>query len=72
MTNIPAPQARIQRKAAVWIAIGLGLLFLVAANGHLVYVAVMSQPACVDHVRLGDPDNAQNRFRAAKSSCSPR
>ncbi len=72
MTSIPTQQARTKRKAAVWIAIGLGVLFLVAANGHLVYVAVTSQPACVDHVRQGDLDNAKNRFRAAKSSCSPR
>ena len=72
MTSITTQQAPTKRKAAVWIAIGLGVLFLVAANGHLVYVAVRSQPACVDHVRQGDLDSAKNRFHAAKSSCSPR
>lgn len=72
MTSIPAQRARTKRKTAIWFAVGLGLLFLVIANGHLVYVAIMSEPACVDHVRQGDPDYAQNRFRAAKSACSPR
>lgn len=72
MTSMPVRQARFKRKAVLWIAVGLGLLFLVAANGHLLYVAITSQPDCVDHVRQGESDNSQNRFRAAKSACSPR
>lgn len=72
MTSIPVEQTRFKRKASVWLAVGLGLLVLVIANGHLVYVSITSEPACVDHVRQGDPDNAQGRFRAAKSACSPR
>ena len=49
-----------------WIAVGLGLLVFVAANIHLVYVAVTSQPACVPHLK----DAAEGTgFRAAKSAC---
>jgi hypothetical protein len=71
MTNMPA-QTRSTRKAAIWLTVGLGLLLLVAANGHLVYVAVTSQPDCVDHLRRGEASGAQNRFSAARSACSPR
>jgi len=52
----------------------LAALLLAGANAHLVYVAVTSQPDCVDHVRLGDADRRDAEkapFRAAKSSCSP-
>lgn len=49
----------------LWWAIPLGLL-VVAANAHLVYVAVKSQPECVPHEKaMGDA----NGFRAAKSAC---
>ena len=60
-----------KRKAAIWLAVGLGLLLLFVANGHLVYVAATSQPDCVDHVRQGEA-GTQARFSAAKSACSPR
>jgi len=40
--------------------VATGLVLLVAANAHLVFVAVTSQPECVD--RAG-------AFQAAKSSC---
>ncbi|GLQ56606.1 hypothetical protein [Devosia nitrariae] len=45
----------------------LAIAALVAvANAHLVYVAVATQPACVDHIKdHGAPGN----FRAAKSAC---
>jgi hypothetical protein len=49
------------RRRAIWLAVAGLLLLLAAANAHLVYVAVVSQPDCVDHVR----------GQAAKSACSP-
>jgi hypothetical protein len=55
---------------AIWLAVGLGLVVLFAGNGHLVYVAVTSQPACVDHRRAGE-GGAPQEFRAAMSACSP-
>jgi hypothetical protein len=59
------------RKVAIWLLVGFGLLALVAANGHLVYVAMTSQPDCVAHVRPGEGSGPQSRFSAAKSSCTP-
>ena len=42
-----------RRKVAIWLLVGFGLLVLVVANGHLVYVAMTSQPDCVAHVAFG-------------------
>ena len=53
--------AVLSRKLAIGLVVTGLLLLLVAANAHLVYVAVVSQPDCVDHVR----------GQAAKSACSP-
>jgi len=61
----------LQWKAAIWLLVGVGLVILVAANGHLLYVAMTSQPDCVAHVRLGEGSGPHIRFSAAKSSCSP-
>lgn len=61
----------ISKRGGVWLAVALGLLLLAAANGHLVYVAMTSQPDCVDHVRRGDTAIPQARFSAARSACSP-
>lgn len=57
-------------KTLIWLGVGAGLLLLFAANYHLVYVAVMSQPDCVEHVRSGQGATAPGQFSAAKSSCS--
>ncbi|MEQ1953345.1 hypothetical protein [Mesorhizobium sp. CN2-181] len=51
--------------ASLVIALAAGLL-LAAANAHLVYVALVSQPDCVPHLQ----DAGQNgTYRAARSSC---
>ena len=63
-----APSARL----AVWALVGGGLLLVAAANAHLVYVAMRSQPDCVDHVRPGQAGRDEARFSAAKSACAPR
>jgi hypothetical protein len=70
MIAMPAATAA-KRRTAIWLAVGLGLLHLVAANRHLVYVAATSQPECVDHVRPGETNGTQSWFSAARSSCSP-
>lgn len=67
-SSVAAPK----RKAAIWLLAGLGLLILAAANGHLVYVAMMSQPDCVAHIRQGEGGDANGSFSAARSACSPR
>ena len=43
-----------------------GFLVFVGANAHFVWVAVQSQPDCVEHVKVAG-DGAG--FRAAKSAC---
>jgi hypothetical protein len=43
---------------------GAGLVILVAANAHLVYVAVTSQPDCVPHQK-----GEGSAYQAAKSAC---
>jgi hypothetical protein len=42
-------------------------LVVIAANAHLVYVAVSTQPECVAHLK--DKGDAPGQFRAAKSAC---
>jgi hypothetical protein len=54
----------------IWALVGAGLLLLVVANSHLVYVATTSQPDCVTHVRRGETA-ASGQYSAASSSCSP-
>jgi len=51
----------------VWLLVAAGVLGIVGANAHLVYVAVTSQPDCVDHVRPG----AGAGYGAARSACTP-
>jgi hypothetical protein len=48
-----------------WI-LALLLLLVVAANIHLVYVAVNSQPECVPHLKEAGKNG---NYRAAKSAC---
>lgn len=54
------------RLIAAFIVAAVALL-LVAANAHLVYVAVASQPDCVAHIKTSGQDGAG--FRAARPSC---
>jgi hypothetical protein len=63
--------ATIRRPRLVWPWVLLGLVLLGAANGHLVYVALTSQPDCVAHVRPGEGDPQRGVFGAARSSCTP-
>ena len=60
-----------QWTVAIWLLVGVGLVALFAANGHLLYVAITSQPDCVAHVRPGEGSGPNSRFSAAKSSCTP-
>lgn len=67
--SAPADRARSTRInwRLVWLAIaGASVALLVAANAHLVYVALVSQPDCVPHVKSVGGDGT---FRAARSAC---
>jgi len=58
-----------ENRIAIGLVVAGLLLILAAANAHLVYVSMTSQPGCVDHVRQGDQQRGM--FQAAKSACSP-
>ena len=60
---------RLGRRGRMTLAaIGVGIVAVfVAANAHLVYVSIASQPACVPHMKA--PDESGATLRAAKSSC---
>ena len=69
MNGMTASPGGWKAKSIVWLSIGFGLIVLVAANAHLLYVAVSSQPDCVAHLPYGE-GNGTNSFSAAISSCS--
>jgi hypothetical protein len=69
MNGMAASPGGWKSKSILWLSIGLGLIALVAANAHLLYVAVSSRPDCVAHLRYGE-GNGTNSFSAATSSCS--
>lgn len=48
--------------AAIIVAIGL----FVAANAHLIWRSISTQPDCVAHLKT---PGANGQFRAAQSSC---
>jgi hypothetical protein len=62
----------LEAKLAVSLSVSAGVLLVVLANVHLVYVATISQPDCVAHVRQGEGGLPHRPFSAAQSSCSPR
>ena len=72
MSATGAATRHVRTRAVVWVTVGAGLLLLLIANSHLVYVAVMSQPECVAHVRQGEGSAKDGKFSAARSSCTPR
>ncbi len=57
-------QAPRRARIWAWLAVAAGVLLFAAANAHLVYTAITTQPDCVTHVREG-------AGAAAKSACSP-
>jgi hypothetical protein len=72
MSATNAATRPVRTKVVVWSAIGAGLLLLLIANSHLVYMAFVSQPECVAHVRQGEGSSRDGKFSAARSSCTPR
>lgn len=72
MTALSQHTESLRRRRPGWHIIilgliGVGVTLFALANIHLVYVAVRSQPACVDHLKsAGDTPGT---YRAAKSAC---
>jgi hypothetical protein len=50
----------------VWLAVIAGVVALLAANAHLVYVAFTSQPDCVAHSKT---TGTAGTYMAADSAC---
>jgi len=57
-------------KAVVGLVVAGLVALVLAANAHLVYVAVTSQPDCVPHLKRADVGHSGS-YRAANSACSP-
>jgi hypothetical protein len=58
--------ARVKLRLMVGLAVLAGLGLFAAANAHLIWTSVRSQPDCVPHLKTAGDDG---QFRAAQSSC---
>lgn len=72
MSDAGAATGPFRTRVVVWTAVCAGLLLVLIANSHLVYVAITSQPECVAHARQGEGSPGDGKFSAAKSSCTSR
>lgn len=68
---MPDKQRRARPMIGLWVLLAVVAAVFIAANAHLLYVAVMSQPACLTHLEQGQGDATRGLFSAAESSCSP-
>ena len=59
--------ARTSRRWAICGLLALAAAIVIGANAHLVYVAFVSQPDCVPHLKEAGRDGGA--FRAADSAC---
>lgn len=58
------PERRWSWRLFAYALAGLCVAVFVAANGHLIYVAVTSQPECVPHQKSDG-----SLYQAAKPAC---
>ena len=70
MSEFATADKRPRTTARIWLLLAIAVAAILAANAHLIYVATMSQPPCVAHLRQGEGDAARGLFSAAQSSCS--
>ncbi len=63
----PRPARKLSKRALIGGVIAAGVLLLVLANVHLVYVAVTTQPDCVAHPAA--QGTADGVYQAAKPAC---
>ena len=71
MSGAPSMKQGLTSKVAIWLVVAAGLLVIIGANTHPVYMAVTSQPECVAHLRPGEGGGQPGSFSAAESACSP-
>jgi hypothetical protein len=72
MSAFATADKRRRTKTRIWLLLAIAVAAVLAANAHLIYVATMSQPPCVPHLKQGEGDAARGLFSAAQSSCSPK
>ncbi len=53
----------------VGLAVGLVLAVVLAMNGHMLYVAVSSQPDCAEATIMLNAQGEQQELRPAKVAC---
>ena len=70
MSELATAAKRPETPTRIWLLLAAAVAAVLAANAHLVYVATMSQPACVPHLKQGQGDAAHGLFSAAQSPCS--
>jgi hypothetical protein len=58
--------ARLGTRAKVALAVFAGMGLFAAANAHLIWRSVSSQPDCVAHLKA---PGTEGQFRAAQSGC---
>jgi hypothetical protein len=56
-----------RHRLLIWILVAAGFATFAGANAHLIYVAVGSQPDCVEHSKSLGGDGFE--YRAAKPAC---
>ena len=61
-------ESRMDWKLLSVLLVAAGLGILIAANAHLVYVAIQSQPDCVPHAKTAAQGEGAP-LRAARSAC---
>jgi hypothetical protein len=70
-TDATVKQHRARTRIRVWLVLAFAVAVFIAANAHLIYIAITSQPACVTHLKQGEGAAERGLFTAAQSSCSP-
>jgi len=68
---MPDKQTGARPMIGLWVLLAVAAAVFIAANAHLIYVATMSQPACLTHLKQGEGNATRGLFSAAQSSCSP-
>jgi hypothetical protein len=71
MSAAPAIRQGRRSRATIWRLVAAGLLLVIGANAHLLYVATTSAPGCVAHVGPGEGGGPDGTLSAADSSCAP-
>jgi uncharacterized membrane protein len=68
---MPDKQPRARPMIGLWVLLAVAAAVFIAVNAHLIHVAIVSEPACLTHLKQGEGDASRGLFSAAESSCSP-